>query len=156
MEYVVKHILTKIRNAEVRPDPFPHFIVPEIFPPEFYPQLMVSVWPIHLEGQRELVEHSHMSKKGRSAAEIRQVVEDFQHSGVTRREFCQRRQLPMTTLDYWRRAQSRQPRLLEVEVSASQPAPNFTLSLANGRRIESSWRFADAELVRLIRIAESA
>jgi hypothetical protein len=28
--------------------------------------------------------------------------------------------------------------------------------LANGRRIESSWRFTDAELVRLIRIAESA
>jgi hypothetical protein len=46
--------------------------------------------------------------------------------------------------------------LLEVEVGASAAAAGFTLSLANGRRIESSWRFGDAELARLIRIAESA
>ena len=32
----------------------------------------------------------------------------------------------------------------------------FTLSLANGRRIECGWGFADGELARLIRIAESA
>jgi hypothetical protein len=38
----------------------------------------------------------------------------------------------------------------------AKPAQQFTLSLANGRRIESSWRFADVELARLIRIAESA
>jgi hypothetical protein len=37
-----------------------------------------------------------------------------------------------------------------------EPAGQFTLSLANGRRIESSWRFGDVELARLIRIAESA
>jgi hypothetical protein len=27
--------------------------------------------------------------------------------------------------------------------------------LANGRRIESSWRFVEAELTRLIRVAEA-
>jgi hypothetical protein len=97
-----------------------------------------------------------MDTKRRSASEIRRIVEDFQNSGLTRREFCQRRQIPLTTLDYWRRARSRQPRLLEVEVGASAAAAGFTLSLANGRRIESSWRFGDAELARLIRIAESA
>jgi hypothetical protein len=97
-----------------------------------------------------------MGKQRRSAADIRRMVKKFQSSGQTRREFCQRHHIPVTTLDYWRRAQSRPPRLMEVEVAASEPSESFTLSLANGRRIESSWRFADAELVRLIRIAESA
>jgi len=70
----------------------------------------------------------------------------------------------LTTFDYWRRElaekprkQERRPRLVKVEVAASETAgQGFTLNLANGRRIESSWRFADAELARLIRIAESA
>jgi hypothetical protein len=30
------------------------------------------------------------------------------------------------------------------------------LVLGNGRRIESGWRFADAEFIRLIRLAEKA
>ena len=97
-----------------------------------------------------------MGKQGRSAEDIRRIVEEFQSSGLTRREFCQRRHIPVTTLDYWRRAQPRRPRLVEVEVAASEAGQSFTLSLANGRRIESGWRFADAELARLIRIAESA
>ena len=29
------------------------------------------------------------------------------------------------------------------------------LVLANGRRIESSWKFAEADLTRLIRVAEA-
>ena len=77
-------------------------------------------------------------------------------SGLTRREFCQRRGIPITTLDYWRRSHRRKPRLVEVSVAASEPGSGFTLGLANGRRIESSWRFDEGELTRLIRIAESA
>jgi hypothetical protein len=45
---------------------------------------------------------------------------------------------------------------VKVEVAASEAAGPFILSLANGRRIESSWGYADAELARLIRVAESA
>jgi hypothetical protein len=30
----------------------------------------------------------------------------------------------------------------------------FVLVLANGRRIESSWKFSEDELVRLIRVVE--
>jgi hypothetical protein len=97
-----------------------------------------------------------MGRHKRSAEDIRRTVEEFHSSGLTRREFSQRHHIPVTTLDYWRRTQSRQPRLVEVEVAASDPATGFALSLANGRRIESGWRFADAELARLIRIAESA
>jgi hypothetical protein len=97
-----------------------------------------------------------MGKQGRSAEDIRRILGEFQSSGLTRREFCQGRRIPVTTLDYWRRVQPRRPRLVQVEVAASEAGQSFTLSLANGRRIESGWRFADAELARLIRIAESA
>jgi hypothetical protein len=97
-----------------------------------------------------------MGKQRRSAADIRRLVDEFQNSGQTRHEFCQRRRIPVTTFDYWRRVQSRRTRLVEVQVAASEPLASFTLSLVNGRRIESSWSFADAELTRLIRIAEIA
>jgi len=46
--------------------------------------------------------------------------------------------------------------MVAVKVANAEPAADFRLSLGNGRRIECSWRFADAELARLIRIAESA
>jgi hypothetical protein len=37
-----------------------------------------------------------------------------------------------------------------------EPRAGFVLVLGNGRRIESGWRFADAELVRLICLAGKA
>jgi hypothetical protein len=40
--------------------------------------------------------------------------------------------------------------------SAPEPRAAFVLALGNGGRIESGWRFADTELVRLIRVAEKA
>ena len=94
--------------------------------------------------------------KQHSAGDIRRTIEEFEKSGVTRREFCRRHHIPVSTLDYWRRVQPSPARLVEVEVAASEPAPGFTLHLANGRRIASGWRFADAELARLIRVAEGA
>lgn len=94
--------------------------------------------------------------KQRSAGDIRRIIQEFESSGQTRREFCQGRRIPVTTLDYWRRAHSQRPRLVQVEVAASEPGAGFTLSLANGRRIESGWRFGEAEMARLIRVAESA
>ena len=86
------------------------------------------------------------------------VLEEWKRSGQTRQEFCASRSMPLTTFDYWRRelAGKTKPKLVKVEVAASEPATQFTLSLANGRRIESSWQFGEAELARLIRIAESA
>lgn len=95
--------------------------------------------------------------------QMRQMLEEYAASGLGRREFCEQRGMALTTFDYWRREhagkrrkQVKRPRLVKVEVAASEGAGQFTLSLANGRRIESSWRFADVELVRLIRVAESA
>ena len=96
-----------------------------------------------------------MGKQKRNADDMRRTIEAFQKSGLTRREFCQRHHIAVTTLDYWRRAQSRPARLVKVKMAAKESAPGFSLSLANGRRIESGWSFAEAELARLIRIAES-
>lgn len=97
-----------------------------------------------------------MGKPKRSADQIRRMVEEFQRSGLGRREFCQRHDIAVTTLDYWRRSQPRKARLVEVEVAAKETPGGFILSLANGRRIESGWGFGEAELTRLIRIAERA
>ena len=73
----------------------------------------------------------------RNKEEIRRIVEGFAKSGMTRREYCAKHRVALTTLDYWRRAHRKQkPRLVEVEVEPAQPAGGFALVLANGRRIE--------------------
>jgi hypothetical protein len=90
----------------------------------------------------------------RSKQEIRGIVEDYSKSGMTRREYCEKHKISITTLDYWRRAQKSKPRLVQIAVE-TQPGTGFVLVLANGRRIESSWQFAEADLLRLIRAAEA-
>ena len=93
----------------------------------------------------------------RSKREIRRIVEGFAKSGLTRREYCARHGVAMTTLDYWRRAHREQkPTLVPVAIEeAHHPLAGFALVLANGLRIESSWSFAEADLQRLIRALES-
>jgi len=81
----------------------------------------------------------------------RRIVEGYATSGMTRREYCAKHGIAVSTLDYWRL--KRKTKL--VEVAIEQSGPGFTLTLANGRRIESSWRFAEADLLRLIRAAEA-
>ena len=94
-----------------------------------------------------------MGQETKRSAEMRRLLEEYAASGLTRREFGRRHGIALTTLDYWRRRESRPLRLVEVEVAPGEGAGQFTLALANGRRIESSWGFADAQLARLIRIA---
>ena len=90
----------------------------------------------------------------RSKHEIRDMVDGFAKSGMTRREYCKKHNIGMRTLDYWRRVQKSKPKLVEVAIEA-QPMGGFTLVLVNGRRIESSWKFAEAELIWLIRAGEA-
>ena len=110
-----------------------------------------------------MAEDGGMRKETERSAEMRRVLEEYAASGSSRREFCQQRGIALTTFDYWRGVhaveppkQERRPRLVAVKVANAEPVPDFRVSLGNGRRIECSWRFADAELARLIRIAESA
>ena len=86
------------------------------------------------------------------------VLEEWKRSGQTRQEFCASRSMPLTTFDYWRRelAGKTKPKLVKVEIAREEPATGFMLRLRNGRKIESLWRFGEAELARLIRVAESA
>ena len=123
----------------------------------------VSVRGTHLEEGREVAEDGGMGKETARSAEMRGVLEEYAAGGLSRREFCQQRGIALTTFDYWRRVhavktrkQVRRPRMVAFKVVPAEAAADFRLSLANGRRIECSWRFADAELARLIRIAESA
>lgn len=90
----------------------------------------------------------------RSSDEIRGVVEGYTASGMTRREYCEKHSISISTLDYWRRRQRRKPKLVEVAIE-TQPLGGFALVLTNGRRIESSWGFAEADLLRLVRVAEA-
>jgi hypothetical protein len=92
----------------------------------------------------------------RSKEEIRGLVEGFAKSGLTRRAYCAKHGIGMSTLDYWRRAYRKQgPKLVKVAIEEAQPLAGFALVLANGRRIESSWSFAEADLEKLIRAAEA-
>jgi hypothetical protein len=100
----------------------------------------------------------------RTAEEVEQLLKGCKESGLSRREFCRREGIPVTTLDYYRgrstrkaAAQRQVAGLVKVKLEAA-PAnlPGFfTLTLANGRRIESAWSFSDSDLTRLIRIAEA-
>ena len=91
----------------------------------------------------------------RSKEEILKIAEGFAKSGMTRREYCAKHGVTMTTLDYWRRAHRKQkPTLVPVAIEEARPLTEFALVLANGRRIESSWNFVAADLEKLIRVVE--
>ncbi len=93
----------------------------------------------------------------RSKQEIRGIVGGFAQSGMTRREYCVKHNIGIATLDYWRRVEKKShPKLVEVAIETQpKPTEGFALVLANGRRIESSWKFASTDLTRLIHVAES-
>jgi len=93
----------------------------------------------------------------RSKQEVRKLIDGFANSGMTRREYCARHNMGISTLDYWRRVEKKShPKLVEVAIETQpQPTGGFTLVLANGRRIEGSWKFSAADLTRLIHVAES-
>ena len=94
--------------------------------------------------------------KRRSREEVEELVRAFEASGLTRAEFSQRQGIAVTTLDSWRHKRMKAAGLVEVSIKGEAGAGDFRLSLRNGRQIESAWNFADKDLVRLIRIAESA
>jgi hypothetical protein len=98
-----------------------------------------------------------MGQETARAAEMRKMLGEFCKSKLTRREFCAKRGMALTTFDYWRRQLGARPRLVQVEVAGVEAAGQiFTLRLGNGRVIESSFAYVEEELARLIRVAERA
>ena len=96
-----------------------------------------------------------------SKEEKRRLIEGYVASGMTRREYCSGHGIAVSTLDYWRLKQKpkTKPKLVRVAIDGAmdpqQAGLGFTLTLGNGRRIESSWSFAEADLTRLIRAVEA-
>jgi hypothetical protein len=99
----------------------------------------------------------------RTIEQIRELVKQYRERGeMTRRAFCESRGISLSMLDYYLRrygksATAPAAKLVKVKVEPAAAVPGlFTLVLRNGRRIESAWTFADAELARLIRVVEAA
>ena len=85
-------------------------------------------------------------------------MEQFRASGLSQMEYCRQSGMVLSSLGrYLRRVKSPEQQLVRVKIESSrEPDTGFVLMLGNGRRIASGWGFADAELARLIRVAESA
>ena len=94
------------------------------------------------------------------------MMTGYEQSGLTRREYCRRQGVPLSTFDSYRQRRGQRPpnpALVEVKIeeeAQGQPQPGaaappvLTVVLSNGRRIEVSPGFAEAELARLLRVAE--
>src|SRR5437899_4825838 len=94
----------------------------------------------------------------RNADEIQQMVEQFRASGLSQMEYCRQTGMVLSTLGrYLRRVQSPTQRLVRVKMEVpTDSGTGFVLMLGNGRQISSGWEFGEAELARLIRVAEAA
>ena len=104
-------------------------------------------------------------KPVRSAAALAAMMTGYEQGGLTRREYCRRQGVPLSTFDSYRQRRGPRPpnpALVEVKIEEeaqgqAQPGvapPVLTVVLNNGRRIEVSPGFAEAELARLLRVAE--
>lgn len=110
------------------------------------------------------------------------LLSDWEHSGLTQREYSRRQGIPVRTLEYYRRQQLRrqaasesesesEPRRAKPEperLVAVQVAPRevtaaaaeatagrrFAVTLSNGRRLEADWGCCEAHLARLVRLLE--
>jgi hypothetical protein len=96
-------------------------------------------------------------RKRRNTEEIEQLLKEFESSGRRRSDFCREAGMALSTLGrYLKRQRGSGQGLVRVRLQpAPEQAAGFALVLGNGRRIESGWGFGEAELARLIRIAEA-
>ena len=91
----------------------------------------------------------------RTQEEIQSLLDGYRRRTVTRAEYCRQQGLATSTLDYYRRRYDpKSARFARVKITA-QASAAFVLVLRNGRRIETTWNFRDADLTRLIRVAEA-
>lgn len=93
-----------------------------------------------------------------TAAQAGRIVDEYEHSGLTRGDYCKQVGITVRTLDYHRRRRASRPAasLIPVKLLESTRRNGFALVLSNGRRIESDWDFAEEGLSRLVRVAEQA
>ncbi len=105
------------------------------------------------------------TRRRRSRAEADQLVAEYEASGISQEEFCQRHGLALSTLAryrrWWRQEQreSANPgRWVAVELAGGQSAgaSGLAVVLASGRRIEVGRGFDAQTLAQLLSLLESA
>ncbi len=103
-----------------------------------------------------------MAKTAEGGSRLGTVAAKFEGSGMSRREFCERHSIALSTLDYYRyrarRNKTTPVRLLPVSLTAGSKAfgDGLAVVFANGRRIEFAHPFTEAELTQLVRAIEQA
>jgi hypothetical protein len=103
------------------------------------------------------VKNHGISSGARRAAERRSLVEKFQASGLTQKEFAAQWQVPLSTLTYWLRKSRRSPPNAASSSPVqfqSFPLPGSSIWAAEVRRADGTLlRFsagAGADLVRAV------
>jgi len=101
--------------------------------------------------------------KGEGNSPLAVIAAKFEQSGMSRREFSERHNIALSTLDYYRyrarRKKTAPVRLLPVNVMNSDSktfSDGLAVVFANGRRIEFPHPFTEAELTQLLRTVEQA
>lgn len=103
-----------------------------------------------------------MARTAESGSTLAALAAEFEGSGMSRREFCERHGMALTTLDYYRYRERRKKagpvRLLPVSLTTSSSVirDSIAVVLANGRRIEFRQEFTESELAQLLRTVEQA
>src|SRR5260370_29059280 len=118
-------------------------------------------------------------QKRRSRTEVEQLVDAFESSGLRRREFCQKHDVAVGTLDFWRKRRRQERgevaghrrgarkvharaemgsdgRLVAVELAGTATSGRLAVVLPRGRRVEVSEGFDAATLERLLAVLEQA
>lgn len=112
----------------------------------------------------------------RRRGEVEQLLDAFESSGMRRREFCQKHEVAVATLDFWRKRRRPQRgrfvghrrgalqvpaeteatsgRLVAVELAGTGSIGRLAVVLARGRRVEVSAGFDAATLERLLAVLE--
>ncbi len=103
-------------------------------------------------------------RRYRSRAEAEELAAEFEASGLTQREFCERRGVAVNTLvRYVKRYRQQRaetagtPRWVAVEIAESGPGTirsGLWVELGGGRRIEVGRRFDEATLRQLVAALE--
>jgi hypothetical protein len=95
----------------------------------------------------------------RRLASWRRTVEEFHRSGLSRREFCERKGIKKSSLDYWFkkvRQAAVESALVEVKVAAA-PSPSAALevSVAGRYRVHVHSGFDSELFAQVVRVLES-
>ena len=107
-------------------------------------------------------------RRRRNRAEVEQLVQEYEASGIGRQEFCNKHGLSLSTLNRHRKRKqqgtegAKPGRLIPVEISqpeqpdVSQVRGELLVYLSTGRRIEVRSGFDAKMLHQLVRVLEQA